>query len=151
MKNGIAFFILILLSGHLVAQHRVQGKIINEDGDDVGFCHVYNQTLNSGKVADMQGRFDLVARKDDTIRFSYVGYQTFELTVKSIHLVNFLKVTLTEDSLLLPSITIYADKNYRVPLNLKGEPIIIPGVSIIDPPDPIKPGDIRPGGGSGVG
>ena len=34
------------------------------------------------------------------------------LVVESVHLVNYLKVTLTEDSLLLPSITIYVRFRY---------------------------------------
>lgn len=151
VKKYLLFFSLFTLLLTTYGQHRVNGKIINENEEDIGFCHVFNQTLNSGKVADMQGRFELLARKNDTIRFSYVGYQSYQLVVSSVHLVNYLKITLTEDSLLLPSITIYADKYYKVPLNMTGEPIIIPGVSLINPPERIKPGDFRPGGGSGIG
>lgn len=151
MKQLCFLSLFFVISLTVYAQHQVKGNIINESGEDVGFCHVYNQTLGTGKVADMQGRFQVTARKDDTIRFSYVGYATLELVIESIHLANYIKITLPEDSIMLPSIRIYADKYYKVPLNIQGEPIFIPGVSIVDAGEPIEAGDIHPGTNPGVG
>lgn len=128
----------------------VIGAIIDDDSNPIGFCHVYNKTLGLGKVSDMNGRFEILARKSDTLKFSYVGYQTFEMEVNSIHLVNYLRVKLPEDSVLLPAITIYADPEYKVPVRENGEPIFIPGVSLVNPPPPVKPGDLRLGA-TGVG
>lgn len=106
--------------------------------------------MGLGKVSDKNGKFAITAQKGDTLHFSYVGFKSLELPINSIHLVTFLKITLPEDSLVLPSITIYADPNYHVPLNMKGEPIIIPGFNDHKSENPIKPGSIR-GGATGVG
>ncbi len=100
--------------------------------------------MDMGKISDKNGNFSITARKGDTLEFSYVGYKTLDVPINSIHLVNYLKIVLPEDSLLLPSITIFADKQYRVPLNLKGEPIIMPGVNDRVSDNPIKAGSVRP-------
>ncbi|MEQ8473268.1 MAG: carboxypeptidase-like regulatory domain-containing protein [Marinoscillum sp.] len=131
-------------------QHTVKGTVVDENEEGVGFSHVYNETIDLGKVSDIQGKFVLTAAKGDTLRFSYVGYKTLKVIVSSSHLVNFMKVTLPRDSMLLPSITIYSDPYYKVPLNIKGEPIFINGVSLVNPPDPIKAGDAS-FGATGVG
>lgn len=151
VKRQIIYFILVVVSMAGYAQSVVRGKVVNAENENIGFCHVYNITMGLGKVADINGLFSLTARKGDTLKFSYVGYQSLEIPVKSIHVVNFIKVTLPEDTIELPSITIYADPNYRVPLSIQGEPLLIPGLSLTEKREPIKAGDIRPGAGIGPG
>ena len=135
----------------LFGQQQIQGMVVNENDEPVGFSHVYNKTLELGKVSDMNGKFSVLGNRGDTIEFSYVGYKTHLIAVNASHLTSYLKVTLPRDSVLLPSITIYADKNFRVPLRQDGPPLIIPGVSIIDPPPPIKAGDFYVGSNAGNG
>lgn len=149
VKNWF-YAILLFHFTSISAQHVISGTVLSESEEPVGFCHVYNQTMGLGKVSDIHGNFKVTAKKGDTLLFSYVGYQSLTLPVNSVHLVNYLKITLPEDSILLPSITIYADPNYRVPLNVHGEPIIIPGVSITEKTDGIQPGDVG-FGATGVG
>lgn len=145
--------ILFFLSSgsYLLAQTNVAGKIQNESGKEISFAHVYNVTNGLGKVSDINGKFDLIASRGDTIRFSFVGYQTYTLIISNIHLSTYLKVVLPEDPVLLPSITIYADANFKVPLNYQSEGMIIEGVTIDTDKEPIKPGQITKGGGIGVG
>lgn len=145
--------IIGLLAAALVgtAQNTIKGIVRDQAGEPIGFCHVVNETMGMGKVSDQNGRFEITTRKGDSLRFSYVGYETHDLEVNSIHLVNYLEVTLPQDSVLLPSITIYADPNFRVPLNIQGEALIIEGVSITEKKEPIRAGDIRIGASPGVG
>ena len=144
-----SFVFCLALSYSLAAQSIVKGMVVDTEDEAIGFCHVYNQTLGLGKVSDKNGQFAITAQKDDTLAFSYVGYESLKVAMTSVLLSNYLKVTLPEDSVLLPAITIYADPNYRVPLNFKGQMIEIEGVSKSDR-DPIKPGDISLGA-EGVG
>ncbi len=142
------FLIAYLVS---FGQHQIEGVVVDENEEPIGFSHVYNTSLGLGKVSDIKGKFAVLANQGDTIRFSYVGYKTHKIKISASHLVNYLKVTLPKDSVLLPSITIYADKNFKVPIRREGTPIIIPGVSIIDPPEPIKAGDFYVGSNSNSG
>lgn len=131
---------VVLLPGWVMGQYALRGAIENEAHDEIGFCHVYNITAKAGKVADLHGKFQVIANKGDTVRFSFVGYRTLYLPIEYIHLTNFVKVTMQEDSLLLPAITIYADPYFKVPLNFQGEPIFIPGVSVEEPRREMAPG-----------
>ncbi|WP_170148001.1 carboxypeptidase-like regulatory domain-containing protein [Marinoscillum furvescens] len=146
------WIVVIFLLGAVtvMGQHSVTGKVENEKEEAVGFCHVVNRSTGLGKVSDIHGNFKIMARRNDTLEISYVGHQTLTLPVTNDMLVNFVKVTLPIDTIQLPKITIYADRYYKVPLNIKGPAIHIPGVTITNPPDPIKPGDVTLGA-SGVG
>lgn len=147
--------ILIILSFFFIqtlrAQTNIAGKVIDEKNEEIGFAHVYNKSNGLGKVSDMYGKFDLIARKGDTVQFSYVGYQTMTLIIDPIHLSSYLKIMLPEDSILLPSITIYADENFRVPMNVKSEPIFIEGVTVVTDKPPMRPGQFIAGTTSNVG
>jgi hypothetical protein len=136
-------FIILFLSTLSHGQFLVSGNIEDEKQEPIGFCHVINKTLGMGKISDKNGNFSITARKDDTLQFSYVGYKTLDIILSSVHLMNYLKVVLPEDSLLLPSITIFADRQFRVPINLKGQPIIMPGINDNVAEKPIKPGSVK--------
>mgnify|MGYP001192224279 CR=1 FL=1 len=128
MVRVILLFSLFAISIDLTAQQHIQGLIQDTNGKPLGFAHTYNETLEIGQVSNINGKFQLLARKGDSIRFSYIGYNSKSLVVESIHLTNYIKVELTEDSLLLPSITIFSDPYYKVPINFKGETMNIPGI-----------------------
>jgi hypothetical protein len=151
VKATILIFLTILVINSAYTQTNVAGKVINEDNEEIGFAHVFNKTNGLGKVSDMFGKFDLIASKGDTIQFSFVGYQTLLMVVNPIHLSSYLKIMLPEDPVLLPSITIFADENFRVPLNFKSEPIFIEGVTITTDKPPIRPGQLIAGTTSTVG
>lgn len=140
MKYLLSLFFGFIWIVPCFSQNTLEGKVQSESEDPIGFCHVHNTTLDLGKVADMHGRFKLTVRKGDTVEFSYVGYQSLKLIIEPVHMVNYLRVTLPEDSILLPSITIYADPAYKVPLNVKGQPIYMPGISVEGELKPFKAG-----------
>ncbi|MFT7030938.1 MAG: hypothetical protein ACI83W_001266 [Marinoscillum sp.] len=145
VKISLSLFFLFAISQTAFSQHVINGLITNEDEEEVAFCHVYNTTMGLGKVSDRQGNFSITGSKGDTLKVSYVGYQTLFVILQPEHLLNYLKIVLPVDSILLPSITIYADPNYRVPLNIQGAPMFIQGLSIENAGDPIRAGSIRPG------
>lgn len=142
--KGFVAILLLLIAGSGLSQTIVQGSVKGPENEPIGFAHIYNQSLGLGKVSDMNGKFQLLANKGDTIKFSYVGYQILYVKIEPIHLANFMKVMLPKDSMLLPSIVIYADRNFRVPINFKGEPIFISGVSIPNmDTSPYQPGSLN--------
>ena len=147
----LTLFLAVLISHASLSQTNIAGKIVNEQDEDIGFAHVYNKTNGLGKVSDMFGKFTLTAKKGDTIQFSFVGYQTLTMSVTSMHISTFMKVVLPEDAQLLPTITIYADSQFKVPLNVQGQPIFITGVSTEEEQRPLNPGKISFGTSPGVG
>lgn len=148
MTYGIFYLYFTSLG---LAQTNIAGKVVNEKNEEIGFAHIYNKTNGMGKVSDINGKFDLIAAKGDTILFSFVGYQKHTVRITPEHLDSYLKVVLPEDSVLLPSITIYADSEFKVPLNLQYEPIHVAGVSVEMKESKYQPGKIIAGGGEGIG
>ncbi len=149
MIRIISILFLLYCLTPAVAQQSIQGIVIDHNENPLGFAHATNLSLNLGQVSNLSGKFKLLARKGDSIKFSFVGYIPETLIVESIHLTNYLKVKLTEDSLFLPSITIYSDPYFKVPFRYQGESMEI-GIAKSER-DPIGPGSIGPGEIGGVG
>lgn len=141
--------ILLFPTVFIFGQQGIQGIIVDQEEEPVGFVHVTNQTLGIGKVSTVSGRFDLLARRGDSITFSFVGYLPKTIEVNSVHITNYLMVKLSEDSLLLPSITIFSDKYFKVPLNYQGESLDV-GIPRSDK-EPEGPGSIGGPAEDGVG
>ncbi|WP_258104854.1 carboxypeptidase-like regulatory domain-containing protein [Marinoscillum sp. MHG1-6] len=133
------------------AQYSIAGRVLNEQGDEIGFTHVFNKSSGLGKVADINGKFNLLANKGDTIQFSFVGYKNHEVIITPIHLANYMQVVLPEDPVILPSVTIYADPYYKVPLNMQGPPMYLRGISVDEDKPAIQPGQITYGTSPGPG
>jgi len=85
MKNYLAILLLILLInplGSLFGQVKnkdlVQftGVVVTGDSlDPVPFAHIIVKNTNRGTITDYYGFFSFVARKNDTIIFTSVGYK----------------------------------------------------------------------------
>jgi hypothetical protein len=151
MKWFSLLFFTFFLNLYAYCQTNIAGKVVNEHEEEIGFAHIYNKTNGMGKVGDINGKFDLIASKGDTVQFSFVGYQKHTIVIAPAHLDSYLKVILPEDSVVLPSITIYADSQLKVPLNFEYEPITLAGVSVEMKESKYKPGKIVAGGAPGAG
>ena len=77
------FIALVCTLFSLTAQaQRVTGNILDADTDEalIGVSIAVKNT-NRGTVSDATGAFALDAKTGDQLVFSYVGYQTQELTI----------------------------------------------------------------------
>lgn len=94
----------------LSAQHKtIQGTIVDKTSKEpVPYVHVFLTSGSSGTISDVQGEFSIVINspKNDSLRFSCIGYKTQKLPVNRF-LNNNLIVELEEDRVLLPGITIH--------------------------------------------
>lgn len=140
-------FLIIFLSFIAIqltsAQTYLNGTVRDMEDSPVAFSHVYNRTAGLGRVSDLNGKFSIVARVGDTLEISYVGYRSLIMRVDYRMLANILKVNLPEDPVMLPSVTVYADRELRIPLNEFGEPLDIAGLAAKGD-NPIRAGSARP-------
>lgn len=151
MIRQFLFLATILFTVAASAQTSIVGRVVNEQGELIAFTHVYNITNGLGKVADINGKFSLQANKGDTVQFSFVGYKNHTVIIDPNHLAHYMEVILPEDPIILPSVTIYADPYYKVPLNIRSPNLYMPGISK-DPNIPgIEPGQATWGTSPGVG
>ena len=69
--------LLLLLSGQSFAQNlRVQGRVLDEQGEGLIGAGVVIQGTNTGTITDMDGNFVLSVPRGSVLEFSCVGYKT---------------------------------------------------------------------------
>lgn len=86
----ILIFLTFLISVQTNAQvnrTQIQGKV-HSNNLVLENVNVVNKSSRKGTVTDQQGNFKLFAKKNDTIQFSNIQYQTKIIILKDKHLIN---------------------------------------------------------------
>ena len=74
--------LLLLMPGRSFAQNlRVEGKVLDEQGEGMIGAGVVIKGTGTGTITDMDGSFVLSVPSGATLEVSYVGYQTKEVQV----------------------------------------------------------------------
>ncbi len=83
MKRKILFLFLITATFTQVwAQKTVNGKVTSaEDGSALPGVNVLVVGSQEGSITDVEGNFSLEVPSDARLKFSYIGYQDFEIAV----------------------------------------------------------------------
>lgn len=111
MIRSVGLLLFSALSIHtLTAQQKtLQGIIVDRTSrEPVPYVHVFLTSGSSGTISDLNGAFSILvsSTKNDSLRFSSIGYKTLKLPVKNF-LNEKLIVDLEEDRVLLPGVTIH--------------------------------------------
>jgi iron complex outermembrane receptor protein len=92
IKNMIKFLkqiqtlFLLFLSIGIFAQQSVSGLITDNSGNALPGVNVIIKGTNVGVSSDFDGNFQINADNGQILVFSYIGYQTVELTVNGASL-----------------------------------------------------------------
>jgi TonB-linked SusC/RagA family outer membrane protein len=99
MKKHFNLFSLFFLATSMIAfaQSSITGTVSDAEGSPLPGATVVVQGSSSGVTTDFDGNYSINASSGDVLSFSYVGYQTVDITVGSSLTIN---VTLTSDSAL---------------------------------------------------
>lgn len=107
-------FLFILVSTLAEAQNDtlvkfIKGTVIhNETRLPMGNVHVINATKVSGTVTTPSGLFEIAAQVNDTILFSFLGYETVKVKVTNDWVrENPTKIYLSEKSYILDEVTVF--------------------------------------------
>lgn len=119
-KAIISICCLLLISNKCFSQSseadsnlvQLSGLVLDGAGDvllPVAYTNVFIKGRSTGTFADIKGFFSIVARKGDIVRFTSVGYKTFEYLVpKSLASERYSIVQLmTRDTINLPETIIF--------------------------------------------
>ncbi|GIR58101.1 MAG: hypothetical protein CM15mP65_06820 [Crocinitomicaceae bacterium] len=88
------------------AQTKISGVVNADDGSSLPFCNVRVKSNNTNVVVtDLDGYFNIEAKKTDTLVFSFVGFQNQEYPVKKIKK-GTLNIILKENSKLLDDVVV---------------------------------------------
>lgn len=97
----IVVALLLLQSTFAWAQSNVSGTVTDTDGEPLIGVSVIEKGTSNGGVTDVDGRFSVNVKPGKTLRFSYIGYATKEVTAKAG-----MKVVLEEDTKMLDDVVV---------------------------------------------
>ncbi len=81
MKNTL-FILLFLFTGYLaIGQNSIPGKVTDQSGESLPGVNILKVGTSEGAVSDLDGNFKLTANPEDRLRFSFIGYKTYEVRV----------------------------------------------------------------------
>ncbi|NQX90664.1 MAG: carboxypeptidase-like regulatory domain-containing protein [Flavobacteriales bacterium] len=73
-------FLFLLLLTPLTVLSQLNGRVIHADSQDpIAFVSVVNERYGRGVVTDIDGVFSLPANPGDTLRFTFVGFETLKI------------------------------------------------------------------------
>lgn len=79
----------------------VKGIVVDASGEPVIGASVMEQGTTRGTVTDIDGRFELAAGTNATLRISYIGYKTADVAVAPD-----MKIVLEDDNALLDELVV---------------------------------------------
>ena len=91
IKSGFKMIFFLLVSSQaLLAQNtiKVTGKITGQDGATVPFVNVVEKGTSNGTSADMDGNYTISVSENAILIFSYIGYETKEVSVDGRNIIN---------------------------------------------------------------
>ncbi|QXP58969.1 TonB-dependent receptor [Olleya sp. HaHaR_3_96] len=88
MKKLKLLFLLLLSVAFANAQTYVTGTVTGDDGFGIPTVNVIEKGTSNGTTTDFDGRYSLDVSDDATLVFSYVGYDTKEVSVNGQSTIN---------------------------------------------------------------
>lgn len=110
--KALYLFILMCSPTVLLSQSAIHSKVIDKESkESIAFCNVYNQSLKTGSISNIDGDFKIsVSSNSDTLVFSYVGYQSRKIVVSKLF--SWESVSLESTEHLLDEIEVIGDNEY---------------------------------------
>ena len=110
--KSLFLFLLLTLPFLLLSQSAIHSKVIDKESkESIAFCNVYNQSLKTGSISNIDGDFKIsVGSNSDTLVFSYVGYQGRKIVASK--LLSWESVSLESTEHLLDEIEVIGDNDY---------------------------------------
>ena len=147
MRRIYSFLSLFFLTGSLLAQDakptELEGSLSDSGGTPILYAHIYNMQQGQGTTTGDLGIFRLSAKAGDSLRLSYIGYETRFVVVSEVDIRNGMQVILQENTLLLREIVVRAKIIPSMLARVKPQPMQIDGLPVLTDKTPIRPGDAR--------
>lgn len=82
MKKITFFIIFMMYSAFLSAQIEISGAVTDLDGTPLPSVNIVEKGTKNGSTTDFDGNFKINVTKGAILVFSYIGYQTQEITIQ---------------------------------------------------------------------
>ncbi len=84
MKSTTLLLLSLIVSGNLLAQNSISGKVTDEKNEPLLGANVFLPTVNKGAATNAEGKFQIMDIPDGNynIKISFVGYQDINRNIK---------------------------------------------------------------------
>jgi hypothetical protein len=120
--NYLIIFIIsfiVLLAEHVSAQenaiYQVSGIVVDDSSKAIPFTHILIKGKRSGTICDFEGYFSLVAKPNDTLVFSSIGYKKgyFSINNNIEKAEIYITKILHSDTIMLAETTVFPWNSYE--------------------------------------
>ena len=101
-RNLFSLAVFLLVSMYAFAQNAVTGIVKDKTGEPLIGVSVVEKGTTNGSITDMDGKFSINVLQGKTLVFSYIGYLSQEIKVRS----NTINVTMQEDDQMLEEVVV---------------------------------------------
>ena len=127
VKSLIFIFSLLLLRN--VSGQELQGIVLNENQSPMPYVYIVNLTQQVGSLSADNGVFMIKASPNDTIRMTFIGYKPLEIIIDKNIILKQITSTMAPLDIILSSVWVFSNTDYRIPKRYKGIPMKIPGIA----------------------
>ncbi|MEM7298407.1 MAG: SusC/RagA family TonB-linked outer membrane protein [Bacteroidota bacterium] len=92
--RSLVFMFALLISTLILAQNTVAGRVVDQNGEGLPGVTVREKGTTNGAVTDVDGSYTISVASDAMLVFTYVGFETQEVTVGDRSTVD---ISLSED------------------------------------------------------
>lgn len=121
-------------------QEELSGLIYSQAGEPVAFANIYNLQSKRGTSSDLGGRFRLSAKAGDSLRISFIGYESQFRVLSVADFLKPIRIILKENSYLLREVVIRDEYELPVVYRRKSRRQAVEGLPYIADPKPIEAG-----------
>ncbi len=128
--------LLCIISFNVMAQEglSVEGTVTDHLGDPIPGVSVQIKNTNTGTITDIDGKFSIIVKTDQILRFSFIGMKTQEIAVNNQSRIN---VSLMPDAVDLDQVVVVGYQSQRK-ADLTG------AVSVVEVDEIMKQGENNP-------
>ena len=127
VKSLIFIFSLFFL--RIASSQELQGIVLNENQSPMPYVYIVNLSQQVGSLSADNGIFIIKAAPNDTIRMTFIGYKPLEIIVDENIILRQITSTMAPMDIILSSVWVFSNTDYRIPKRYKGMPMKIPGIT----------------------
>lgn len=130
-RSVFLFWLLTISTPDLTfAQNRISGRVVDDKNSPLTGVNVTVKNKNAGTFTDAEGNYSLPVSLNDTLIFSYIGYLTQEIAVKSFGPVN---IQLTVDNIQMDQVVVVGFGRQKQP-TVTGSVSVVAGKDLVQTP-----------------
>ena len=124
-------FLVLILSLLLAwdgTSQELQGVVLNENQSPMPYVYIVNITQEVGSLSSDNGVFIIKAAPNDTVRMTFIGYKPLVVIVDQSMILRQITSKMAPMDIILGSVWVFSNTDYRIPKRYKGRPMKIPGI-----------------------